>query len=423
MTDEQVKLNVLITATLNLDNFGDLLFALITKQYFSDSSVTFGGPFDWSVDGLLDQKVHAYGPLLDTERFDVVWTAGGEMGQDLEGAFIGSAPGDIYDRYLNAHTKERKQIIDQSVGGAPIVSPYIPSLISHPLNAGTISVLNSVGISALLGYGSKHAPPTLREAYLELVKSTSLISVRDKNSSEILTLLGIEHRLAPDAVHTISKFIPKEKNAPGNDIAILQTNGAILLRYGIPAVADALIKSTKLRDFRIRILLTANFRSAASMDLSKEFIKHVKMQVPSIEIALVEDRDPATLVEHIKCSQITIGTSLHLRIVASSYGIPRVSFTGEKVTHYAKTWDYDMPYDVTLDRLDKAIEEALDKEKQDREKSANLTRLAHENIKLLTSQVIESAHNETSVDNLARMRERRKLHYEELKNLTGLLPK
>ena len=61
---------------------------------------------------------------------------------------------------------------------------------------------------------------------------------------------------------------------------------------------------------------------------------------------------------HIRRARVVIGTSLHVRIVAAAYGVPRVSLAKPKPTRYARLWDPDMPFDVALEDLDAAVEAA-----------------------------------------------------------------
>src|SRR5690606_38014138 len=70
-------------------------------------------------------------------------------------------------------------------------------------------------------------------------------------------------------------------------------------------------------------------------------------------------RRPYDLVDEIAGVGLWVGLSLHGRIISGAYGVPRVSFTKRKVDAYASTWDPDMPWGVTPDRLDEAVAEAL----------------------------------------------------------------
>ena len=59
----------------------------------------------------------------------------------------------------------------------------------------------------------------------------------------------------------------------------------------------------------------------------------------AVDIEIVADRRPLALVEHIRRARVVVGTSLHVRIVAAAYGVPRVSLSKPKPTRYAKLWD------------------------------------------------------------------------------------
>ena len=78
-----------------------------------------------------------------------------------------------------------------------------------------------------------------------------------------------------------------------------------------------------------------------------------------VDIEILDERRPLELADHIRRARVVIGTSLHARIVAAAYGVPRVSLAKPKPTRYAKHWDPDMPFDVTLEGLDAAIAAAI----------------------------------------------------------------
>ena len=104
---------------------------------------------------------------------------------------------------------------------------------------------------------------------------------------------------------------------------------------------------------------------------------------------MLEDRRPLALVDHIRRARVVIGTSLHVRIVAAAYGVPRVSLAKPKPTRYARLWDPDMPFDVALEQLDAAIAAALARAERPEaaEHAAGLSRAAHENLEALAALV------------------------------------
>jgi len=85
-----------------------------------------------------------------------------------------------------------------------------------------------------------------------------------------------------------------------------------------------------------------------------------------------------------------IGTSLHARIVAAAYGVPRVSLAKPKPTRYAKHWDPEMPFDVTLEGLDAAIAAAIRRADEPAavEHAERLALAAHENLERLARLVL-----------------------------------
>ena len=74
------------------DNFGDLLFLLVTERYLGGADVVAAAPFAADMRQLLGRRIPAFGPLLRDEAFDAVWTVGGQVGRvDLERAYKMSA--------------------------------------------------------------------------------------------------------------------------------------------------------------------------------------------------------------------------------------------------------------------------------------------------------------------------------------------
>lgn len=400
-------MRVLTVGPYERDNFGDLLFLLVTKQYLTETSVIPAAPFAADMTSLLGCQVHAYGPLLDTEEFDVIWTVGGEVGGVSIGhAYRMSAPSDEYETFQRSLPWECQRIISRAVGDAPIITPYIPAPLLFPLNAGTMTVLNSVGLSNILG---PHMPPVLQEEYIGVLRDASHISVRDIESSHALEALGINHQLSPDAVHALGRLWPA-KRIRNSDVAIVQIKETTLSTLGIGTVAEALARCRGLRRLRIRLLLAGTSLGHDSVRSYEELIKQLRRISPGINVAIVDDTRPFDRVNQIRQARIVIGTSLHVRIVSSAYEVPRVSLTGPKTARYAKFWDPEMPFDVALGDLDEAIEVALSKsdEPSTAEASQNLTNLAHQNLSELAAEVGIACSAQTFDDKIQRMRTRRK---------------
>lgn len=397
MTAEAIdRPRVLTVGAYERDNVGDLLFLLVTERYLSGARVVAAAPFAADMRPLLDRRVAAHGPLLRDEAFDVIWTVGGQVGAvDVARAYRMSAPPRAYRRYARASPRRRAALLERATGGVPLGSPYIPSPLDHPRNAGAISVLNSVGLSGVGGIEDE----ARRAALIALLRGQTSIAVRDRASSRLLDRLGIEHVLAPDAVHALGVLWPAERD-PDADTAVLQVSSAILRSLGHAAVGARLAASPALRGRPVRLLLAGTATGHDRVADYEELMRHA----PGLDLAILEERRPLDVVDRIRRARVVIGTSLHVRIIAAAYGVPRVSLARWKPAQYARTWDPDMPYGVALDDLDAAIAaaESAGRRPEVAERSAAVVRHAHEHLDALARRVLALAARDTPAGRAAR---------------------
>jgi Polysaccharide pyruvyl transferase len=385
---------VLLVGAYERDNFGDLLFLLVTERYLAGADVVAAAPFSADMRALLDREIPAYGPLLRDEAFDAIWTVGGQVGRvDLLRAYRMSATPEAWAAFETAPEAEQLARLVSAAGGVAPLSPYIPLPSAHPRNAGAVTVLNSVGIS-----GVRSVPQPRREALVGALRGATSIAVRDDSSSALLTALGIEHRLLPDAVHAISRQYPAAR-ADGADTAIVQISSARLRMLGHARVGAAIARSPQLRGRPVRLLLAG---TATGHDTVEDY-EAVARAARGVDIAIVRDRRPLALVTHLREARVVVGTSLHARIVAAAYGVPRVSLSKPKPTRYARLWDPDMPFDVGLDELDDAVGAAVARAATPEagEHADRLSRASHEHLERLAELVLAGA-GDTAARTLAR---------------------
>ena len=384
-------MRVLLVGAYERHNFGDLLFLLLTERCLGGAEVVAAAPFAADMTALLDRQVPAYGPLLDAERFDAIWTVGGQVGAvDLARAYRMSASPAAYRKYLGAVDEEREAILRAAAGGTPLVAPYVPAPLAHPLNADAIAVLNSAGLAG--------AGPAL----LSVLRGHTVVRVRDRRSSALLASAGVEHVVAPDAVHAASVVwpAPPEEEREG---AVVQISATLLRSLGHGAVADALAGSAALRGLPLRILLAG---TATGHDSAAEWEPVVaRLRRRGVDVELLGARRPLDLVAAIRRARVVIGTSLHVRVVAASYGVARVSLERRKVTAYAAAWDDAMPAGVELRSLDSAVAAALAaaERPEAREHGAALARRAHDDLVALGGDVRRLVETETEADRAARL--------------------
>jgi hypothetical protein len=381
---------VLTVGAYERDNFGDLLFLLLTERYLAGCDVVAAAPFAADMTPLLDRRVLSLREELTDREVDVIWTVGGQVG--------GTTP--------DSALRMSKSPAEHDAFRATVpTSPYIPTPGAFARNAGAVSVLNSVGLT-----GARVLPPHAREEVVEVLRTTDVVSVRDRESSDFLTRLGVVHTLAPDVVHAISLLEPYEPD-PTSDIAVVQFSTRLLERFGHRRLARNLVRSRHLDGLRIRLVMAGTAPKHDSVEGLERVAEHVRALDRGREVEVLTDRRPLDIVRQIREARIVIGTSLHVRIVAAAYGLPRVTMRRTKPTRYAAHWDDQMPFDVRIGDFDDAIGAALaaGTRADVRAGSERLSRLADDNVRAIAERVGELVERGSDVERkeLAERRQRR----------------
>ena len=388
---------VLFVGAYERDNFGDLLFLLVSEQYLAEAGleVVAAAPLAADMTELLDRKVGAFVPLLESERYDQVWTVGGEVGGTrVHTALWMSVPRATFRRYKAASPAEQTAMRARLIGGTDIESPYMPRLSQFPLNATTPSVLNSVGLA---GIGGRDAAD--QEKLLRILREATAVSVRDQLSSDLLDRHGVEHRLVPDVVHTIRYTHPRPEGEEGSGAVLVQVARRMLANVGLDTFAQALATSEALAPYPIRLFAAGLAPNHDSLEDYEKIVEAVRRHDPDRDIAVLDaSRRPWDLVDEIRRAHLWIGGSLHGRIVSSAYDVPRISFPKRKLDTYARTWDPHMPYGTTPESLDDDVRRALDPRTQKRAAGTGerLARLADESIRAAVAEASRVTPEETA---------------------------
>lgn len=343
---------VLLVGAYERDNFGDLLFLLLTQSYFRSASVVASAPMAADMSLLVDQRIVAYGPLLRQQKFDHIWTVGGEVGGVTpESAFRMSAAQDLLRSF--ATSGNRQQVLTAAFGGPLLESPYIPRPTAYPKNAMATLGVNSVGLK-----GMDRLPSPLKSSLLSTLRMAGPVSVRDEASSAYLAEQGISHSLVPDLVHSIALTRPRELVDDSNYI-LVQAGERHLRAIGEEEFAKSIAELGHREKLEIRFFVAGTANGHDSVASYERLVTSVSRIDPSVMVSVSSARRPWDRVDEIQRARLWIGTSLHGRIVATAYGVPRVSLDVPKVNRYAATWDSDMPYSVHAHELVDASASAL----------------------------------------------------------------
>lgn len=328
---------LLVTGAFERDNVGDLLYPLLLAEAFSEYELTLAAIAEVSTGELLKLPVVPLAGLLEKNRFDAAMIAGGAV-----------LPLRLTDALA------MNEISQQANGQDLNVPPYVPELSRSNLNYDTPLLVNSVGTWRL-----RKLPVRLRRRLLTELNGASSLTVRDLESLANLKLDGVPARLVPDAIHALSAYWDGgEREA----VVTLQASRELLDRFGdalVPALVRALQQPAATHLRKLRLVAAGIAPGHDSYDelakLAAELVGHDYFE----EVSVLRDRSPQAFVAAISRSSLFIGHSLHGRVVASSYDVPRISFDRPKTTLYAQCWDPDMPFGVEPATLSIALGRAL----------------------------------------------------------------
>jgi polysaccharide pyruvyl transferase WcaK-like protein len=351
---------VLLVGAYERDNFGDLLFLLITEHYLERAGVTLraASPLAADMRALLGRHIPAYVTSLSHEEFGAVWTVGGEVGgvhPDL--ALQMSLSAEQWERYVAQDAEERQASARMFFGGSIPESAYLPRLSGFPRNAASASIINSVGLAHLLDRDQRGQASEVR-----ILREADAISVRDKASSDLLVAHGIEHSLAPDLIHTLRINRPGARDTAlqAAKIALIQMSERVILDAGLEGVAISLAGVTALASHSLRFFAAGTAAGHDSIALYDELAARIRTLSPGRDVDVIRTRDPLELADTIARASLWVGGSLHGRIISCAYDVPRVSLANPKVDRYAELWDPEMPFGVSVTDLDDAVLRATD---------------------------------------------------------------
>ncbi|MFO7690781.1 MAG: polysaccharide pyruvyl transferase family protein [Cryobacterium sp.] len=350
---------MLLIGAYERDNFGDLLFYELTRQYLTDHRVIAGSVIGADMTALLGERVLPYNDLLAARRWDAVWVVGGEIGGVDTGNALTMSLNDHDGEIFDAAGPRARDIIARYLADSTTTAPaYIPELDRFALNGSTPLIINSVGLGTMRPQGSSAGADA---AIAALHRSNSLV-VRDTLSQQFADTHEIPAILSPDMVHAISLRYPELADSDESKTPpyfLFQANGYIINKNGPEQIAQALAGVAKATGWRPVLFLAGTARHHDRPDQYDAVLDALRAISPGVHPTVLSTRSPLELSKWIAQSELWIGSSLHGRIIAGSFGRPRVSLENAKVSTYSATWDPEFPVNVEFSDLAAAAEAAI----------------------------------------------------------------
>ena len=367
---------VLLVGAYERDNFGDLLFCLITRKLLEEAG------HEVIVSSLIEGiGIGSYDKLLNTESFDYVWVVGGELGGvDVRLALSMSLPSELLDIYLSSNDSGKAEI-RTGIGCPQNLDhvAYLPNLSTYPCK-NTKLIINSVGLSGPGGIPNLSIEQEIRS----ICEAAYCISVRDFHSLTILSSFHKESFLSPDLVHSIPSVF--ELSSDRTNYIVFQIGEELFCEFGLDNIVNALKWVSNRLSYGI-ILLPSGL--ARHHDSFSQYVQiKTSLTMRGIPVELVFNRDPLYIAGLIAFSKLWIGSSLHGRIVACTYNVPRISLKNNKVSFYVNQWDPLYPCDMDLREFSNTIERTLLVNSEFTNSSSNsLQRQSYDNIRDLIARL------------------------------------
>ncbi|MBW8363234.1 MAG: polysaccharide pyruvyl transferase family protein, partial [Rhizobium sp.] len=253
--------------------------------------------------------------------------------------------------------------------GTPPPAPFGGGRVA--LAPGGTLIFNAVG-----GVDWPHLSLAHREAVKTALRQADWASVRDHLTQAALRAEGLDVPLCPDPAVMVAACF-------GERIAVRQHHGEVqALRADFPqgylalqfsadfdddATLDALVRELSRVVAATGLGLVCYRAGAAPWHDDARLYDILQQRLPPGTTRLFESLNLWDICALIAASRGAVGSSLHGRIVALAYGLPRVSLIppqqGErplKATAFAETWEPDsVPRGVTVDEIERAVKQAL----------------------------------------------------------------
>jgi hypothetical protein len=375
---------VILFGAFDRHNFGDMLFPHVAAALLPDREPIFAGLAERDLRAEGGHRVEALSTVADRlgERPATLIHVGGEIltCDAWQAAVMLTPPGEAQRivASLDGRPREQREWAAQRLG-TDARAPYataVRAAFRGPLRVAYLAV-GGVELDACDG--------EFRAEVLAALAGADDVSVRDRQTQARLQAAGIAARLAPDPAVMVAELFGATMRARAGHGEVARVRDALPQGYlavqfsadfgdddtlsRLAAQLDRACASTGLG--------VALFRAgAAPWHDELDALQRVAARMRGGTAQVFESLDLRDICALVAAARGYCGSSLHGRIVAMAFALPRVNLrhpsararTGKQAA-FASTWDLaEMPSVVDVDNAAAAIERAL---------TADPARLAH----------------------------------------------
>lgn len=364
---------IILFGAFDRHNFGDLLFPHVAAALLQGRELVFAGLARRDLRAFGGHAVQALAPLAADwgPRPATLIHVGGEIltCSAWQAAVMLLPPDELQTTlaYLEARPLEKAAWVQHMLGSAAR-TPYTLSRAMFP-------ALTRVTYLAAGGVQLDACEPALRAEVLANLQAADAVSVRDGQTQAQLASAGIAAQLLPDPAVMVAELFGERisQHATGGKMAqVLHAfpQGYLAVQFSADFSDDATLAQIA---HQLDLVVASTglgvvlFRAGAAPwhdDLASLQRVAARMQAPTVQVAeSLKLWDICALIAH---SRGYCGSSLHGRIVAMAYALPRVNLRAtateqpSKQTAFATTWDdAHVPGTVAVNELARGIQQAL----------------------------------------------------------------
>lgn len=270
--------------------------------------------------------------------------------------------------YLQAQPQEQSAWV-QSMTGSAGLAPYVADRTHWP-------ALQRVLYAGVGGVQLAQSEPALRAEVLAKLHTADAVSVRDVQTQRTLQAAGIAATLLPDPAVLVAELFGERITQHGaqGEVAPLHLafpHGYLAVQcsaeFGDDATLDALAAQLKQVAATSGLGLVLLRAGAAPWHDDQGVLQRLATRLPPATVRVAESLNIWDICALIAHSRGYCGSSLHGRIVAMAYALPRINLRppaapqqAAKQAAFAATWDeVNVPATVDVPQLAGAMQQAL----------------------------------------------------------------
>jgi len=368
---------IILFGAFDRHNFGDLLFphivAELLRQRGNTGELVFAGLAQRDLRAHGGHAVQALSQLAAHRREQpaaLIHVGGEILTCDAFRAAVMLLPAAEVQAtvaYLDARPAE-KSAWSRRIVGFDALAPYTFSRRHWP-------ALNHVIYNAVGGVDLDVSDPSLRDEVIGNLAAADAVGVRDHRTRSKLAAAGIAARLLPDPAVMVAELFGtaiRRCAAQGEVAQIIDAfpQGHVAVQFSADFGDDATLAAIAFqldRIARTHGLGVAFFRAGAAPwhdDLAGYRSVAARMRAPTRILTSLDLWDIAALIAQ---GRAYCGSSLHGRIVAMAFGLPRMNLRApryvehrDKAAAFAQTWEPDgMPATIDVNDIARQLDSAL----------------------------------------------------------------